>query len=172
MTGAFNEEIIKLMASQTKRPIIMPLSNPTSLSEAEPENLLKWTDGNCIIATGSPFPDAMHGGKRYRIAQSNNALAFPGIGLGAISAKASRLSDDMLWAATLALAGCSPVNQDKMAPLLPKLAEAKMVSMNVALAVAEQARQEGLAQIKDNINLKEHIKKLVWEPKYYPYRKA
>lgn len=171
-TGAFNEEIVKLMASHVERPIIMPLSNPTSLSEAEPENLMKWTNGKCIIATGSPFPDYMYDGKRHRVAQCNNALAYPGIGLGAIASRARLLSDDMLWAATQALSECSPVLHDKMAPLLPKLAEAKMVSMRVALAVAEQARAEGLAQIGKDVDLKEHIKKLMWEPKYYPYRKV
>ncbi len=172
VAGAFNEEIVKTMAANVERPIIMPLSNPNSLAEAKPEDLLKWTEGKAIIATGSPFPDVLYNEKWYRIAQSNNALAFPGIGLGAIVSKAKRLTDDMLWAATEALAACSPVIQDKMAPLLPKLAEAKMVSASVALAVAEQARKEGLAQIPDDVNLKELIKKSMWEPKYYPYRKG
>ena len=103
--------------------------------------------------------------------QSNNALAFPGIGLGVIASKAQRLTDDMLWAATQALSECSPVIQDKMAPLLPKLAEAKMVSMKVALAVAEQARTEGVAHIGNEINLTEHIKKMMWTSRYYPYKK-
>jgi len=170
-TGAFNEEIIRLMAEHVERPIIMPLSNPTSLAEAKPEDLLKWTSGKAIIATGSPFPEVLYENRWYRIAQSNNALAYPGIGLGAIAVKAQHVSDEMLWAATEALSKCSPVNQDKMAPLLPKLAEAKMVSFNVALAVAEQARKQGLAQIADNVNLKEIIRRTVWEPKYYPYKK-
>jgi malate dehydrogenase (oxaloacetate-decarboxylating) len=171
VAGAFSEEIVKLMASYVKRPIIMPLSNPTSLSEAKPEDLLKWTDGQAIIATGSPFPEVTYAGKRYRIAQSNNALAYPGIGLGTIAVKATKISDDMLWAATLALSDCSPVNQDKMAPLLPKLAEAKMVSFKVALAVSKCALDEGLAQISPKSDLKEIIQKLIWEPRYYPYLK-
>jgi malate dehydrogenase (oxaloacetate-decarboxylating) len=171
-TGAFTEEIVTLMASQVNRPIIMPLSNPNSLSEAQPEDLIRWTNAKAIIATGSPFPDVGHQDKTYRIAQSNNAFAFPGIGLGAIAVKAKRLSDDMLWAATNALSQCSPVNQDKMAPLLPKLSEAKMVSYNVALAVATQARKEGLAQIADDIDLKQAIKMALWEPRYYPYKKV
>lgn len=172
VTGAFNEEIVKLMAAEVDRPIIMPLSNPTSLAEAPPEDLLKWTNGNAIIATGSPFADVYYDGKWYRIAQSNNAFAFPGIGLGVIAAQAKRLTNEMLWAATQALNHCSPINQDKMAPLLPKLAEAKMVSFKVALAVAEQARKEGLAQIPDNTDLQKAIKKAMWEPRYYPYRKV
>lgn len=171
VAGAFNEEIVKMMASHVDRPIIMPLSNPTSLAEAKPEDLLNWTEGKAIIATGSPFPNVHYNGVWQRIAQSNNALAFPGIGLGTIAVKAKRLSDDMLWAATEALSNCSPVNQDKMAPLLPKLCEAKMVSQNVALAVAEQARKEGLSRISADADLKEVIRKCMWEPQYYPYKK-
>lgn len=171
-TGAFNEEVVKLMASQVERPIIMPLSNPNSLAEAKPEDLLKWTEGKAIIATGSPFPDVFYDNAWFRIAQSNNAFAFPGIGLGAIAVQAKQITDDMLWAATQALSQCSPVNEDKIAPLLPKLAEARMVSFQVAVAVAEQARKEGLAQIGDNVDLKDLIKKVIWEPKYYPYRKV
>ncbi len=172
VTGAFNEEIVKLMATHVDRPIIMPLSNPNSLAEAKPEDLLKWTEGNAIIATGSPFPDVHFNDNWYRISQSNNAFAFPGIGLGAIAVKAKRISDDMLWAATNALCKCSPAHQDKMAPILPKLSEAKMVSVNIALAVAEQACKENLAQVTDDVNLDELIKKLMWEPRYYPYRKV
>jgi malate dehydrogenase (oxaloacetate-decarboxylating) len=171
IAGAFTEEIVNMLAANVNRPIIMPLSNPNSLAEAKPEDLLKWTNARAIIATGSPFPEISYEGRLYRIAQSNNALAYPGIGLGCIAVKARRLSDDMLWAATRALSDCSPVNQDKMAPLLPKLSETKMISQIVALAVAEQARNEGLAQIPDNVNLKEAIRKTCWKPAYYPYQK-
>lgn len=170
--GAFNEEIVKLMAEHVERPIIMPLSNPTALAEAKPDDLLEWTKGQAIIATGSPFPDVHYDKKWYRIAQSNNALAFPGIGLGAIAVKAKHISDDMLWVATQTLSQCSPTVQDKLAPLMPKLAEAKMISMKVALAVAEQARKEGLTQISANANLKDIIRKATWEPIYYPYHKV
>jgi malate dehydrogenase (oxaloacetate-decarboxylating) len=170
--GAFNEDIVKLMASHVERPIIMPLSNPNSLAEAEPQDLLQWTDGKAIIATGSPFPDALYHGKWHRIAQSNNAFAFPGIGLGTIAVKAKHISDDMLWAATEALSLCSPVHQDKMAPLLPKLAEARAVSFSIALAVAKQARKEGLATIPETANLEAIIRRTAWEPQYYPYKKV
>lgn len=171
VTGAFNQEIVQLMQSHTERPIIMPLSNPTSLAEAVPEDLLRWSEGKAIIATGSPFGEVMYEGRRIRIAQSNNALAFPGIGLGAIAAKARHLSDDMLWAATQALAECSPVIQDKMAPLLPKLSEAHMVSYKVAVAVALQARKEGLSALPESTDLKQLIRGMMWEPRYMPYRK-
>lgn len=171
VTGAFTEEIVKTMAKHTERPIIMPLSNPTTLSEAKPEDLVAWTNAKAIIATGSPFPNVRHNENFYRIAQSNNALAFPGIGLGAISAKATRVSEDMLWAATNALSECSPLRQDKLAALLPKLSEAKMISKKVALAVAEQARKEGLATVAQDANLSQLIQQNMWEPAYYPYRK-
>lgn len=170
VAGAFNEEIVKLMASEISRPIIMPLSNPTSLAEAKPDDLLQWTDGKAIIATGSPFPNVEYKGKWFRIAQSNNALAFPGIGLGAIVSRAKYLTDDMLWVATRALSECSPVHQDKMAPLLPKLANSKMVSMKVAKAVAEQARKEGIAQVSDDCDFDQALQHYTWDPKYYPYR--
>lgn len=169
--GAFNEEIVRAMQEHVDRPIIMPLSNPTALSEADPKDLYNWTNGKAIIATGSPFPDVRFMGTYHRIAQSNNALAFPGIGLGVIASRARLLSDDMLWAAANALSRCAPIVQDKTAPLLPKLSEARMVSVQVAAAVAEQARKEGLAQnTKDDINVL--IQKIMWEPNYLPYRKA
>ncbi len=170
--GAFTEEIVKEMLSTTKRPIIMPLSNPTALAEATPIDLLQWTNGKAIIATGSPFPDVIYDNKTYRIAQSNNALAFPGIGLGAIAAKAELVTDDMLWAATQALSQCSPADQDESAPLLPKLSHAKEVSKRVALAVAEEARKEGLSHLPNDIDLIKEIEKTMWELKYYPYRKS
>jgi malate dehydrogenase (oxaloacetate-decarboxylating) len=169
--GAFNEEVVTAMKEHSERPIIMPLSNPTALSEAEPKDLYEWTDGKAIIATGSPFADVRFNGTYQRIAQSNNALAFPGIGLGVIAVKARLLSDDMLWAAANALSRCAPIAQDRTAPLLPKLSEARMVSIQVAEAVALQARKEGLAlNMKDDI--KSLLKQTMWEPRYLPYRKV
>lgn len=170
-TGAFTEEIVKMMAAQVERPIIMPLSNPTVLSEAEPQDLIKWTNAKAIIATGSPFPDVYFEDTWYRIAQSNNALAFPGIGLGAVAVKAKHISDNMLWAATNALASTSPVTQDKMSPLLPKLSEAKMVSFQVALAVGNAAREDGLTDIASDVELSDLLEREVWSPRYYPYRR-
>lgn len=171
VTSAFTEEIIKMMATHVKHPIIMPLSNPTEKAEATPADILNWTQGTAIIATGSPFQDVVFQGRQIRIAQSNNAFAFPGIGLGAIAVKAKQVTDDMLWAATAALTRCSPIHENKNAPLLPKLAEAKAVCHAVALAVAAQARKEGVAQIDDHIDLEQAIKAVVWDPHYYPFRK-
>lgn len=169
--GAFTEEIVKTMATNVNSPIIMPLSNPTINSEAKPEDLLNWTNGKAIIATGSPFSDVIFANRVIRIAQSNNAFAFPGIGLGVIAVQAKRLSDGMLWAATQALKQCSPANQDKNAPLLPKLSEIHSISRQIALAVALQARHEGLAQIDKQIELNRAINQVTWEPRYYPYKK-
>lgn len=171
VSSAFSEEIVKLMAANVERPFIMPLSNPTEKAEAVPEDLLKWTQGKALIATGSPFNDVIYEGKRFRIAQSNNAFAFPGIGLGAIAVRSRLVTDNMLWAATQALVKSSPVNHDVNAALLPKLSEAKDVSFDVAIAVAEQARAEGLAQIDDDISTEQAIREIAWEPKYYPYKK-
>ncbi len=94
--GAFDETVVQAMASYCPRPIIFPLSNPTSKAEATPSDLLQWTAGKAIIATGSPFDDVTYQGNTYRISQSNNAFIFPGIGLGVISARATRLSDNMI----------------------------------------------------------------------------
>jgi malate dehydrogenase (oxaloacetate-decarboxylating) len=170
--GAFTEEIVKTMAAQVESPIIMPLSNPTQKSEATPSDLIQWTKAKAIIATGSPFPEVIFEGCPIRISQSNNALAFPGIGLGAIAVKAKHLSEDMLWAATDALSQCGPILHDQHAPLLPKLSETKSISRHVALAVALQARKEGLAQIDDQIDLNQAINEVTWEPRYYSYRKT
>ena len=172
-TDAFNEEIVKLMASNCGRPIIMPLSNPNTLAEAKPQDLMDWTEGRVLMATGSPFGDVKFDNKWHRVAQSNNALAFPGIGLGTVAVKAKRLTDGMLWAATQALSKCSPVIQDKMAPLLPKLSEARLVSYQVGLAVAAQAIKEGVAGIcpPDEESLKQLICDTMWVPQYYPYKR-
>ncbi len=151
--------------------MILPLSNPNSLSEAEPANLYQWTRGKALVATGSPFERVEYEGSYYRIAQSNNALAFPGIGLGSIAVRAKHVSDEMLWAATEALALASPVNQDLMAPLLPRIAESRMISRKVAEAVAKQALAEGLAQVPKDANIDQLLNGMMWEPKYYPYRK-
>jgi len=170
LAGAFNKQIIQTMAKYVENPIIMPLSNPTLKAEATPNDILNWTEGRAIIATGSPFANVTYGDRTIRIAQSNNVFAFPGIGLGAIAVKAKQLSDGMIWAAVDALSQCSPAYQNKTDPLLPTLSEAPFVSRRVALAVADAARKEGLAQIPDNIELDRAIKYISWEPKYYPYK--
>ncbi len=168
--GAFNEDVVKAMAKHVEHPIIMPLSNPTSKSEAEPADLLRWTDGKALIATGSPFADVEYGGKTIRISQSNNALVFPGIGLGIIVTKAKRLTDNMIWAACQALMNCSPAKNDPSAPLLPDLNDVQAVSRKIALAVIDQAIKDGEAEPIDDIE--KAIRSVSWEPQYYPYKRA
>lgn len=170
--GAFTKEIIQLMAAQTAKPIIMPLSNPLSKSEATPHDLIQWTQGQAIIATGSPYPNVVYQGQQLRIAQCNNAFSFPGIGLGTIAAKASRLTDGMLWAAAQALSQCAPAVSNPFEPILPKLIESKKIRRQIALAVAQQAWAEGVAQRHSALDLEHIIDNMIWEPRYYPYRKA
>ena len=123
--GAFTQDIIETMASNCERPIIFPLSNPTEHSEATPAQLLEWTHGKALIATGSPFAPVVYNNQTYVIGQCNNALVYPGIGLGVMAVKAKKLSDDMLWAACEAVAGCAPSEREEIAPLLPALQDAR-----------------------------------------------
>ncbi|WP_224728210.1 NAD-dependent malic enzyme [Cysteiniphilum sp. JM-1] len=163
VANAFTDDVILSMAENNDRPIIFTLSNPTSRCERVPQDIIRLTEGRALIATGSPFDDVGYKGKVYRIAQSNNALVFPGIGLGIVAIAAKRFTDNMLWAACKALANYS--TQDDA--LLPKLSEAYSVSRQVAFAVARQAIEDGVAQDVDDIWRK--IDQVIWEPKYYPY---
>ena len=157
-SGAFTEEIIQEMAHHTEHPIILPLSNPTSKSEAVPKDLLKWTKGKALIATGSPFESVKTNGKTIRIAQCNNAFAFPGLGLGIIASKAKRLTDNMIWVACLALTDYAPIKQNKTAPLVPDLSSIKKISCHIAEVVAKQAVEDGAA---DKIDIGEMTFKLM-----------
>src|SRR5215207_7025714 len=162
--GAFTESIVRQMASTVDRPIIMPLSNPTSKAEAVPEDLIRWTDGRVLVATGSPFPPVTHGGVTYRIAQANNALVFPGLGLGVTVARAARITDGMITAAAEAVAGLSDATT-RGASLLPPVTNLRMVSAAVAIAVARAAEKEGLAQVPlDDPVQKVH--QAMWRPQY------
>lgn len=162
--GAFTREIVAQMAEHCPRPIIMPLSNPTSRAEATPADLLAWTDGRALVATGSPFGPVDHGGVRYGIAQANNALIFPGLGLGVAASGASRVSEGMVGAAADALAGL--VNAYRPgASLLPAISDLRMVSATVAVAVARAAAEEGLAGrvLDDPI---QQVYARMWQPDY------
>ncbi|MCK4870624.1 MAG: NAD-dependent malic enzyme [Gammaproteobacteria bacterium] len=170
VAGAFTKQIVQLMAKQIKRPVILPLSNPTERAEATPRDIITWTDNKALIATGSPFSPVKYKNKTITVAQCNNALSFPGIGLGILAVKAKRVSDDMLWAATQALYKHAPIIKNINMPLLPKVVDAKKVAMKIAVAVAKQATAENLAAIKTK-PIKELIKAQLWEPKYLPYKK-
>ncbi len=168
--GIFTEEIVREMAAHTPRPIIFPLSNPTTKSEATPADLIEWTQGTAIIGTGSPFGIIQKEGKPFRVDQTNNSYIFPGMGLGLIAVKASRVTDAMFMAAAKALAECSPAALDPAANLLPPLNSIRDVSFKVALAVAKEAVGAGLtdcplAEIEQRIRLN------MWTPGYPTYRK-
>jgi malate dehydrogenase (oxaloacetate-decarboxylating) len=162
--GAFTEEVVREMAAHCERPIIMPLSNPTSRSEALPSDILEWTDGQALIATGSPFGTIKHGEVYYTIAQANNALIFPGLGLGVSVVQATRVSAEMIYAAADALAGL--MNEYRPgASLLPSMADLRLVAATVAKAVAETAQAQGLAR-RPMTNPINDIYQHMWKPRY------
>jgi malate dehydrogenase (oxaloacetate-decarboxylating) len=162
--GAFTENIVKEMAKHVERPIIMPMSNPTALAEAIPENLIKWTEGKALIATGSPFANVEYNGVSYEIGQSNNAFVFPGLGLGAIVAKAEIISKGMFTAAANAVAKMSD-SSTPGASLLPSIEKLHAVSIGVAVEVAKAAIEEGVARA-DITNVEKAVVDAVWEPEY------
>jgi malate dehydrogenase (oxaloacetate-decarboxylating) len=162
--GAFSEPIVTEMAEHAERPVIMPLSNPTSRSEAQAADLIGWTGGRALIATGSPFPPVTYGGVEYQVAQANNALIFPGLGLGVTVARARRVSDGMLAAAANALAGLADVTRPGAA-VLPPVTSLREVSAAVAEAVARAAQAEGLSEVPLD-GLAERVRAAMWEPAY------
>lgn len=169
--GAFTEEIVREMARHTPHPVIFPLSNPTSQSEAAPADLLRWTDGRALVGTGSPFAPVEVNGKSTRIAQVNNSYIFPGLALGILVSRARRVSDGMIMAAAKALAALSPARTDKSAPLLPPIAEARKTSLAVAEAVGLQAIADGVAEAVDEASLADSLRAYVWEPEYVAYER-
>jgi len=174
--GAFTYEIVQEMSRFVARPIIFPLSNPTSRCEAKPSELLEWTSGRAIVATGSPYPEVppeVFGGMRpRRIGQCNNAYIFPGVGLGVIASKARRVTDGMFIAAARALSELSPALHDPVAPLFPPLESIRDVSKHVASTVALEAQRAGIADPSTQESLEKSIADLMWEPRYLRYRKV
>jgi malate dehydrogenase (oxaloacetate-decarboxylating) len=169
--GAFTEEIIREMATRVERPIIFPLSNPTSRHEAKPADLIAWTEGRAVVATGSPFNDVIFQGRAIKIGQCNNVYVFPGIGLGTIAVGARRVSDEMFLAAAQALSDCSPILRNPDSPLFPPLEEIRDVSRKVALAVAAEARRSGLAGPTSSEELGGVVDSLRWVPRYRRIRR-
>ncbi|GGF95516.1 MULTISPECIES: NAD-dependent malic enzyme [Cysteiniphilum] len=170
--GAFNKPIVTTMAQNIERPIIMPLSNPNSHCEATPEDLINWTNAKAIIAAGSPFEPVVYQGKTYQISQGNNAFIFPGLGLGAIAVKATKMSDGMIRVASETLASFSPLHQSVNNPVLPPIHDATIVSKAVAIAVAKQAIKEGLSSIKaKEADVEKLVNNAQWIPDYYPLKK-
>ena len=169
--GTFTEEIVREVASHTPRPIIFPLSNPTSKSEAIPADLMQWTEGRALIGTGSPFAPVEFGGRLIPISQVNNSYIFPGLALGILVSRARRVTDSMIMAAAKALAKLSPARTDRDAPLLPPIADSRKVSLVVAEAVGKQAIADGVADGADVATLKEELLDYVWDPVYLPYER-
>lgn len=167
--GAFSADNIEIMASHCVRPIIFPLSNPDEKCEAKPTDILAWTNGKALIATGTAFPAVEYQNRLLPIAQCNNALVFPGIGLGILAVRATRLSKDMIWAASTALSEFSPSKKDSFLPLLPSLDDAQLVAKRIAVAVAQVAIDSGLAQINQKEDLNKLIDSLFWVPRYLPF---
>ena len=169
--GLFTEEIIRTLAANCEHPIILPLSNPTSRVEAVPADIIHWTDGKALIATGSPFLPVTHNGKVHHISQCNNSYIFPGIGLGVIASQATRVTDNMLMASSMALADCSPKLHDPDADLLPDLDDLQKVSKIIAFKVAQAAICDGVAlPLSDELLLKS-IEDNFWKPEYRRYKR-
>jgi malate dehydrogenase (oxaloacetate-decarboxylating) len=168
--GAFTETIVRKMAEHVLRPIIFPLSNPTSKSEAIPADILSWTSGRALVATGSPFPDVEYANSKFTIGQCNNAFIFPGVGLGVIASGASRVTDQMFVAAARALKEFSPILLQASTSLYPKLENVREVASKVALAVALEAQESRLAPIRSENELEKLLKATVWTPEYPRYK--
>jgi malate dehydrogenase (oxaloacetate-decarboxylating) len=162
--GSFTEEIVREMAAYTGRPIIFALSNPPMRAEANPSDLITWTDGRALIATGSPFAPVTYKGLTYVVAQVNNSMLYPGLGLGAIVSRASRISAGMFAAAASAVSSLVTVRQPG-ASLLPHIDDLRSVSATVAAAVAEAAVAEGLARIKFG-DIVQQVQDAMWQPEY------
>ena len=169
--GAFTEAVVRDMAAGTERPVILPMSNPTALSEAVPADLIKWTDGRALVAAGSPYGAVDLGGIHYEIGQANNALVFPGLGLGVIAARARRVTDGMLLAAARAVADLVDISAPGD-PLLPRVADLRETSVAVAVAVARAAEAEGVASAALTADLAGQLRTLMWESRYRPVRPA
>jgi malate dehydrogenase (oxaloacetate-decarboxylating) len=169
--GAFSEPVVRAMADNHPRPIIFPLSNPTSRAEATPQDVELWSDGRAIIGTGTPFPPLERNGAKFKVDQTNNSYIFPGVGLGTIAVDAPRISDGMMMAAAKALAGVSPARNDPKAHLLPPVEALRDVALTVALAVARQAHSEGMIPGVEAGGIEAAVQAKIWTPHYEPYRR-
>ena len=166
--GMFSEEVVRSMAEHNEHPIIFPLSNPTERAEARPDDVIRWTDGRALVATGSPFPPVIHEGRGHEIAQCNNAYAFPGIGLGVLAVKALRITDEMLMKVAETIGASVPESQGAGGPLLPPLTDIRPLSREIAVAVATCAVEEGLCRGVDPGDVERLIDEAIWVPQYQP----
>ncbi|HHX8465747.1 TPA: NAD-dependent malic enzyme [Vibrio diabolicus] len=170
--GLFSQEVIEEMHKHCKRPIVFPLSNPTSRVEATPNDIIRWTNGEALVATGSPFEPVVHEGRTYPIAQCNNSYIFPGIGLGVLAVNAKRVTDEMLMESSRALATCSPLAINGRGALLPPLEEIHSVSKKIAFAVGKKAIEQGVALEITDEALNVAIEQSFWQPVYRRYKRT
>ncbi|MEU9438643.1 NAD-dependent malic enzyme [Streptomyces sp. NPDC048252] len=168
--GAFTEEIVRRMAASCERPVIFPLSNPTSHAEADPADLVRWTDGKVLVATGSPFPPVTVDGREVPVAQANNVYVFPAIGLAVTASRATRVTDRMMVAAARAVGDCAarfaPQDSEAPAPLLPPLREMRDAAREIAMAAATAAVQDGVAPKATQEELRAAVEAAQWSPEY------
>ena len=169
--GTFTEEIVREMAKHVARPVIFPLSNPTSKSEATPSDLINWTEGRALVATGSPYPAVVYDGRVIQIGQCNNSFIFPGVGLGVLASGARRVTDAMFVAAARVLSEFAPVLQEPEGPLYPPLEKVRDISFKVALEVGREAQRSGLAEVGSD-ELERAVSERMWQPHYVPLRRA
>ena len=170
--GLFSEVVVREMYAHCKKPIVLPLSNPTSKVEATPVDILNWTEGNALVATGSPFDPVELNGTTHIISQCNNVYIFPGVGLGVLSCKASNISDEMMMTASTALAEYSPLANTGTGPLLPRFEDIQTISKHIAFAVAKQAIAQKFANPISDKLLKEKIENNFWQPAYRDYKRT
>jgi len=168
VAGAFSEPIVREMARKVPRPIIFPLSNPTARSEANAEDLIHWTDGRALVATGSPFAPVEYGGRKIPIAQCNNVYIFPAMGLGVVASGARRVTEPMMLAAARTLGGNSPALKDPSASLLPPLTDIRRVAAEIAFAVGIEAQKDGVAPELSEEELRQRVRDTQWIPAYPP----
>jgi malate dehydrogenase (oxaloacetate-decarboxylating) len=169
--GAFSEPIVCEMARKVERPIIFPLSNPTSRSEANAEDLIRWTDGRALVASGSPFAPVIYGARKIPIAQCNNIYIFPAMGLAVVASGARRVTEPMMLAAARALAANSPALKDQSASLLPPLTELRRVAVEIAVAAGIQAQKDGVAPEISEDELHQRVLETQWTPAYPSFSK-
>jgi len=164
--GVFSEAAIAEMAARTPNPIVLPLSNPTANSEATPSDVLKWSDGRAVVATGSPFDPVELGGRTHVIGQANNVFVFPGVGLGAVAGRAWEVTDRMFLVAARTLADMVPTERLEEGAIYPRLTDLRSISRAIAIAVAKEGRDGGVAPTATDAELEEAVDDFVWAPEY------